>query len=129
MTRRLSLAVWISALLVVGSWWALSYRYGIGFAVSAPALSSSSAPRRHHPESGLAFISGVGKGILYLSWASTFTRRGIIFEPVLSHEFPHPWFGMQREGGRLWFSFPIGVIFALTVVGGTWHLQCLRENR
>lgn len=63
----------------------------------------------------------MGKGIFYLSWNSAFTRRGFICEPVIAHEFPHPWLGYQNEGGRLWVSFPLAGVFLLTVIGSLWQ--------
>ena len=110
--RRLSLTVWAFLLLFAATWWALSYRYGIGFAATGPAITKSAhSPRGASPgRCGIALTSGMGKAILYVSWSSAFTRNGFIFEPVLAHEFPHPWFGFQNEGGRLWLSFPIGFL-------------------
>ncbi len=129
-TRSLATVVWAGALLFTAGWWALSYRYGIGFAASGPPLAKTVSSRHATPRSGIALVSGVGKAIVYVSWSSAFTRQGIIFEPVLAHEFPHPWFGFQKEGGRLWFSFPIGCVFGLTVAANLWsHTGRFRKSQ
>ena len=125
--RRFALALWASVVLFTGTWWGLSYRYGIGFAVTGPTVGRSTRPPAIF-RSGVALVSGVGKGVFYLSWSSAFTRQGFIFEPVLAHEFPHPWLGFQNEGGRLWFSFPIGAVFGIALAGAAWSLD-LRRRR
>lgn len=118
--HRLALVLWTTALLATGFWWPISHRYGLGFTAAAPNPFASSS-RRHRPECGIALVSGMGKGVFYLSWSSAFTRRGFICEPVIAHEFPHPWLGYQNEGGRLWVSFPLVGVFLLTAAGSAWH--------
>lgn len=113
-TRRLALIVWTVALLATGLWWPLSYRYSAGFIATVPGTRGSGA--------GFAVLSGMGKVIGYLSWSSRFSRSGAYIEPVLPHEFPHPWFGFQFEGGRLWISLPAALFFSLTAAGAAWHL-------
>jgi len=114
-TRRLALAVWAAAALATGLWWPLSYRYGAGFVATAPGAGGTGP--------GFAVLSGMGKVIAYLSWSSRFSRRGAFIDPVMPHEFPHPWFGFQLDGGRLWISVPVAFFFGITAAGAAWHLR------
>lgn len=129
--RRLSFAIWAFILLFATTWWGLSYRYGIGFAVTGPPIAKSTHSHRGAgpSQSGIALTSGMGKAILYISWSSAFTRKGFIFEPVLAHEFPHPWFGFQNEGGRIWISFPIGAAFGFAMSGALWSSASRLQKR
>lgn len=130
-TRRFAVALWTLAITGSLIWWATSYRYSAGFVWSARNPTSSSPGTRggNRSDRGIAFLSGVGKGIFYLSWDSAFTRRGSIFEPVIPHEYPHPWLGAQGENGRLWISFPLGLV-ALVLGGFSWlHLRKTRPSR
>lgn len=122
-TRRLAIATWTVAILATGLWWPASYRHSLGFVALGPELPSRPGTAARPRPGGIALVSGVGKAVAYLSWSSGFTRRGFILEPVLAHEFPHPWLGLQKEGGRVWVSFPIGGVFLLTLLGAAWHLR------
>lgn len=127
-TRRLAIAIWAFAILVAALWWPISYRYSLGVVAVGPKVFSLSSSHRSSAV-GVALTSGVGKAIVYFSWSSGFTRRGFICEPVLAHEFPHPWLGFQLEGGRLWISFPIGAAVAFVMIGAFFHLRSGRGRR
>lgn len=118
--RLLAWAFWTVAVLGTALWWPLSYRYGAGLIVTLPA------PRGEEP--GVAVLTGMGKAVAYLSWSSRFSRTGAYVERVLPHEFPHPWFGYQLEGGRLWISLPLAVLPALASAGAAWHLRSARTE-
>ena len=113
-TRRLSLVVWLLAVGGALAWWPLSHHYSAGFVATVPHGTGAG-------EAGFAVVSGMGKVVSYLSWSSRFSRRSAFFEPVLPHEFPHPWFGWQAEGGRLWISLPVPFLAALLIVTAIWH--------
>ena len=109
-TRRLALALWSLAIVASLSWWATSYRYSAGFVWSNASPAPAPVGRRGlgRSDQGIALLSGVGKGVVYLSWDSAFNRSGTFFEPVIPHEFPHPWLGAQGENGRMPLRNPPG---------------------
>ena len=130
-TRRLAITLWAAAFLVAAAWWPLSYHYCAGSILSHTENTRSTPLRRsrglvRRGERGVAVLSGMGKGIVYISWNSAFTRSGFFFEPVNPHEFPHPWLGFHHEGGRLWFSFPIGLVTGSIALAAAWHLASSR---
>lgn len=110
--------MWTVATLAIVLWWPFSYRYSAGCVISGETDGA-----------GVAALSGMGKTILYLSWTSRFARRGLFVEPVMPHEFPHPWIGGQWQGGRLWVSIPIAAWLALILAAASWHLGIFRSKR
>ena len=127
-TRRLAVALWSLAIVASVAWWVASYRYSAGFVWSNASPTPSPIGRRGlgRSDQGIALLSGVGKGIVYLSWDSAFNRSGTFFEPVNPHEFPHPWLGAQGENGRLWVSFPLGLVTGILALVAVLHLAKCR---